>query len=215
VPEPIAEKSSTTSYTIIFAAAFLLLAVVGVVVYVVVNRRRKQEQLDDEWKNKVGSFGEDTPTVDEVSSRSEETIDTFEIPSDALGRLTVTGSDDKTMMSQHFDLINRRTTLGRKADNDIVFPEDKPVSRHHALIEERNGGLFLTEVEDVETSKRPVYGTFVNEREVGSESILLQNGDEIRLGKRLVLKFEAGKTSSGDGITYDGLSGDTMDTQTV
>lgn len=213
--EPVTEEAGTTSYVIIGIVAFLLLAIVVVVIFVVVMRRRTQKQRDDEWNKQVGGIGADTPTLDDVSPGSDRTMDSWEIPPDALGRLTVIGSDDATMKNQHFDITNRRTTLGRKADNDIIFPKDTPVSRHHALIEERNGGLFLTEVEDPESSKRPTYGTFVNDREVGSQSILLQNGDEIRLGKRVVLKFEAGKSSLGDGKTYDGLSGDTMDTQTI
>ena len=145
-------------------------------------------------------------------------MDSFEVPFDALGRLRVTASDDMTMINQHFDITSRRTTLGRKADNDIIFPKDTPVSRHHALIEEKNGGLFLTELVDPESNKRPTYGTFVNDREVGSQSILLQSGDEIRLGKRVIMKFEAGRSSTGDEKTFDGFSddtNDTMDTRTL
>lgn len=212
-PESADDDSTNNSFIFIGIVAFSLFAIVAVVILVVVMRRRQQKQRDDEWNRQVGGIGADMPTVDEMPAGSDKTMDSWEIPPDALGRLTVTGSDDTTMINQHFDITSRRTTLGRKADNDIIFPKDTPVSRHHAMIEEKNGGLFLTELEDPETSKRPTYGTFVNDKEVGSQSILLQSGDEIRLGKRVILKFEAGTISFGDEKTYDGLSEDTMDTR--
>ena len=57
---------------------------------------------------------------------------------------------------------------------------------------------------------------YVNETEVGAQEILLQNGDEIRLGKRVKLKFEASaRIRAGDEKTFDGFtaSGDTMETR--
>jgi len=139
------------------------------------------------------------------------------MPSDAYGRLTVLASDDESMVNQHFNIISERTTLGRKADNDIVFLKDSPVSRHHAMIEVRNGGLFLmemTEQDEKVGEKPPTYGTFVNENKIGREGVALQNGDEIRLGKRVRLRFEAGeKIRLGDDVTMDSFTDDTMDTQ--
>lgn len=218
--EPVSGETSSNSYLLIGGAALLVVVITAAVIAFVVGRRkRQQKQRDDEWNRQVGGIGADFPTVDESKPSSDgATMDSFEVPSDALGRLRVTASDDMTMINQHFDITSRRTTLGRKADNDIIFPKDTPVSRHHAVIEERNGGLFLTELVDPDSNKRPTYGTFVNDREVGSQSILLQSGDEIRLGKRVIMKFEAGKSSTGNEQTFDGFTSetnDTMDTRTL
>jgi pSer/pThr/pTyr-binding forkhead associated (FHA) protein len=84
--------------------------------------------------------------------------------------------------------------LGRKADNEVIFAKDSPVSRHHAVIEARAGQMFLAEIlaEDEHTGqpKRPAYGTFVNGVQV-QEQVRLKDGDEITLGKRLRMRFEA------------------------
>jgi Ca-activated chloride channel homolog len=199
------------SYLLYFigGAGLLGVAILVIVVMVIVRKRRERER-DREWEEKVGGVG--APTVEEFSSGSDTTMDSWEMPSDAYGRLIVLASDDPAMINQHFDITHSRTALGRKADNDIIFPKDSPVSRHHAVIEERNGGLFLEEVED--DGKLPTYNTFVNERDVRGEAILLQNSDEIRLGKRVRLRFEVGsRIQSGDDVTHDGFSEDTMDTQ--
>ena len=158
--------------------------------------------------------------MEEPAPGADRTMDSFEMSPDAFGRLTVVASDDASMIGQHFEITKGRTTLGRKADNDIIFPKDSPVSRHHALIEERNGGLFLNEVMDMDEKtgqpKRPTYGTFMDENEVGGRSVLLHDGVEIRLGKRVRLKFELGeKFRLGEEKTFDGFdsSGDTDATQ--
>ncbi len=220
-PTPVKEGSggglSDYLIYIIIGGVILLGAAVVFIVIMVILKKRKEQQRELEWNQKVGGLGE-TPTAEEMSGGSDRTMDSWEMNPDAFGMLTVTASDDPSMLGQRFEITNRRTTLGRKADNDIIFPKDSPVSRHHAVIEEKNGGLFLSEVEDMDDktgkTKRPTYGTFVNENEVGVQSILLQNGDEVRLGKRVRLKYEAGKlTRQGDEKTFDGFtaSGDTMD----
>jgi VWFA-related protein len=212
-PEPVEPKTDYTLFFILGGLGLLFILVV-VVVIIIFARRKKQKERDDEWNRKVGGVG-DLPTMEEGIPGSDRTMDSWEMPPDALGRLLVTASDDSSMVGQHFDITSRRTTLGRKADNDIIFPKDTPVSRHHALIEERNGSLFLTEVVDSETNKPPTYGTFVNDSKVGSQAILLETGDEIRLGNRAILKFEAGKILSGNDTTHDDFlaPGDTMATQ--
>lgn len=212
-PTPIVDDGDgegISEYLIYILGGVLLLVVAFVFILIVFLRKRKERQRDLEWEQKVGGVG--APTVEEFSSGSDATMDSWEMPSDAYGRLIVLASDDSAMINQHFDITHSRTALGRKADNDIIFPKDSPVSRHHAVIEERNGGLFLEEVED--DGKLPTYNTFVNERDVRGDAILLQSGDEIRLGKRVRLRFEAGtRIQSGDDVTHDGFSEDTMDTQ--
>ena len=212
--------SSPSGYLLYILGGVILLGTALIVVIILaILKKRKERQRELEWNQKVGGIGE-TPTVEEMSGGSDRTMDAWEMNPDALGMLTVSASDDPSMLGQRFEITNRRTTLGRKADNDIIFPKDSPVSRHHALIEERNGGLFLSEVEETDEKtgrpKRPTFGTFVNETEVGAQEILLQNGDEIRLGKRVKLKFEASaRIRAGDEKTFDGFtaSGDTMETR--
>lgn len=200
----------------IIGGVVLLAAAIIFIVIMLVVKRRKQQQRDKEWDEKVGGIG----VPEELPGGSERTMDSFEMSPDALAMLSVTASDDPSMLGQRFEITKRRTTLGRKADNDIIFPKDGPVSRHHALIEEKDGGLFLSEVEETDEKtgrpKRPTYGAFVNESELNGQEVLLQNGDEIRLGKRVKLKFEASaRIRAGDEKTFDGFtaSGDTMETR--
>jgi len=209
-----------SDYLIYIIGGVILLGVAIVFIVMAIARKRREEQRNREWDEKVG--GLTAPTVEEMSGGSDRTMDSWEMSPDALAMLTVTSSDDSTMIGQRFEITKRRTTLGRKADNDIIFPKDSPVSRHHALIEEKNGGLFFSEIADTDEKtgqpKRPTYGTFVNGSDVGAQAILLQTGDEIRLGKRVSLKFEASALiRAGDEKTYDGFtaSGDTMDTRQV
>jgi VWFA-related protein len=221
-PTPVEEGGGglVSNYLLyIIGGVILLGALVIALIVLAIAKKRKEEQRNKEWDEKVGGVG--APTVEEFSSGSDRTMDSWEMSSDALGMLTVSSSDDSSMIDQRFEITKRRTTLGRKADNDIIFPKDSPVSRHHAMIEEKGGGLFLSEVEEMDEKigkpKRPTFGTFVNDREVDGQEILLQNGDEVRLGKRVKLKFEASaRIRAGDEKTYDGFTStgenDTMDT---
>lgn len=220
-PSPDGGGNFVSDYLIYIIGGFILLgAVIIVVVILIIAKKRREKQRELEWNQKVGGLGE--ATAEEFSGGSDRTMDSWEMGPDALGVLTVTGSDDPSLLGQRFEITKRRTTLGRKADNDIIFPKDSPVSRHHALIEERSGGLFLSEVEETDEKtgrpKRPTFGTFVNESDLNGQDVLLQNGDEIRLGKRVKLKFEASaRIRAGDEKTYDGFTssgeGDTMDTR--
>lgn len=130
----------------------------------------------------------------------------LEIESDALGALTVEASDDSSMIGHRFEITTSLVTLGRSADNDINFPSDKPVSRHHAEIYQISGKLYLREVETagVSGATPPKYGTFINQKPLGSDPVLLQTGDEIQLGKRVRLKFESYTRNIGaDALTSD------------
>jgi VWFA-related protein len=181
---------------IIIGGILLVGAVIASIIITVLLRRRREHLRDLEWQQKVGGIGE-SPAVETLSATQDRTLDSFEMSPDALGRLTVTASDDGAMIGQHFEIMNPRTTLGRKADNDIIFPKDSPVSRHHAVIEEKGGGMFLSEVEETDEktgqTKRPTYGTFVDEKKLSIQPVLLETGNEIRLGNRLRLKYDAGQ----------------------
>lgn len=223
VPQPTVEEGSggfsSNNFLFIVGGIVLVGALVVFLIVMAILKKRKEDQRNKEWDEKVGGLGE--ATADEFPGGSDRTMDSWEMSSDALGMLTVSSSDDSSMIDQRFEITKRRTTLGRKADNDIIFPKDSPVSRHHAMIEEKGGGLFLSEVEEMDEKigkpKRPTFGTFVNDQEVDGQEVLLQNGDEIRLGKRVKLKFEASaRIRAGDEKTYDGFTStaenDTMDT---
>jgi pSer/pThr/pTyr-binding forkhead associated (FHA) protein len=170
----------------------------------VIGRRRREKERDEAWA-KAQSYAE--PPVAGMSD--ERTYDGWEPSPGALGMLVVTASDDASMVGHRFEITKATTTLGRSADNDINFPKDSPVSRRHAQIVEKSGGLYLNEVQSVDSSgqsKPPTYGTFLNEAPLGPDAMLLQNGDEIRLGKRVRLKFEsAGRVADTESVTYDGL----------
>lgn len=213
---------SVRSLALLVGGILFLGALLAGIIAIVVIRNRQQHQRDLEWQRKVSGIGlGEAPTVEDIVGGSDRTVDTQDMSPDALGRLTVNASDDPSMIGQQFDLLHSQTTLGRKADNDIIFPKDSPVSRHHAVIEERGGSLYLSEVEESDETghaKRPTYGTFVNEREVSGQAIQLQNGDEIRLGKRVRLKFEASeRIRLGNETTYDAFTaaGDSQETQEI
>ena len=118
------------------------------------------------------------------------------IPSEkkSFGVLQVLLSQDPARIYERIDIINPVTYLGRKSENDISFSKDISVSRYHAVIEVRDGKLFLGEVvktkDDTGRPGRPTCGTFINGLQV-QEPVELQDGDEIMLGASLRLRFEA------------------------
>ncbi len=129
---------------------------------------------------------------------------------DGLGALTIEFSDDSSRIGDRFEIQTPLITLGRSVDNDLHFPNDKPVSRHHAEIYQISDQLYLRQVETPDASgaaQPPKYGTFLNQAPMGLDPALLKTGDAIRLGKRLLLKFESYR-SDGDADlpTYDDLT---------
>jgi len=65
------------------------------------------------------------------------------------------------------------TTIGRSPDCGI-FLDDVTVSRRHAVLVERDGGMFIED-------QGSLNGTFVNRKRV--ESARLEDGDEVQVGK--------------------------------
>lgn len=188
------------TWLLIVIGAAALLLVMGVVVILLLWKRRRNDERrrNEEWAHTKGSELFSQPEA------ADRTYDAWEPSENALGLLIVEASDDPTMIGHRFEITGSLTRLGRSADNDIVFPNDSPVSRHHAEIQEKNGGLFLSEVRNSE-GVGPTYGTFVDEV-AWSAPLLLKSGDQIRLGKRLRLRFQAARrTSFGEEKTYDGL----------
>jgi pSer/pThr/pTyr-binding forkhead associated (FHA) protein len=69
--------------------------------------------------------------------------------------------------------LSGRCAIGRHLDNNLVL-EAASVSRHHALLTADSGGYSLSDL-------RSSNGTYVNRAPV-TRPILLQDGDELRLG---------------------------------
>jgi len=129
----------------------------------------------------------------------EATIDDMALAGKPVGHLTVLFSDDPSMINQVFTISKPRVLLGRSAENDFMFPKDNPVSRLHAIIENQNDQLVLYENQSIDANGNPVlpkYGTFIKstiggERQISTIPEVLKPGDEIRLGNRTKLQFNA------------------------
>lgn len=204
-------KEFLTTKNILIYGGILLVVVVCVVLLIVLTgkKRKEEKRRDKQWNDVVVN------PPDKGKGMSEMTMDGFVLGDNALGGLMVLQSDDPAMMGQRFEITEQTTRLGRAADNDVLFPKDGPVSRHHAIIENRNGQLVLSELISDSgdgTAKSPTFGTFVNDQKV-IQPVTLRNGDLIRLGKRVVLKFEAAGHDEGDddARTVDQINVDDMD----
>ncbi len=93
-------------------------------------------------------------------------------------RMNISFSDGRT---QEFDLPLGEIVVGRAVDCGLIL-EDKSVSRQHAKITVRKVGV---EIEDLQSSN----GVVVNNKQI-ADRILLQDGDEVRLGTvKLSLKL--------------------------
>lgn len=206
-PQMVLPLTLLGTISLIGAAALFVIGFVLLAAWQQQKRRRdEEERREREWREKVilgvpaGVFAGD-----------EATIDGLALPLSAA--LVVLQSDDAALTNSRFELKNAVTLLGRKSDCDLVFPNEKPVSRHHARIENVNGVFYLSEVISLEADgsrKRPVYGTFVNDQQVEGH-VRLKDGDRIRLGKRLVLRFDAPGTNADNERTIDQIEGNTLD----
>jgi hypothetical protein len=75
---------------------------------------------------------------------------------------------------EHFLPQGERTTIGRSPDCDI-FLDDVTVSRKHAVLVQRDDGLFIED-------EGSLNGTFLNRRRIDAPA-RLENGDELQVGK--------------------------------
>jgi pSer/pThr/pTyr-binding forkhead associated (FHA) protein len=93
--------------------------------------------------------------------------------------------------------MKSRCTVGRQADNDLVF-EGPTLSRHHALLSATTEGYLVT---DLHSSN----GTSVNRTRI-SRPVLLHDGDEIHFGDvavryRCTLKLEIREPGASPAVT--------------
>jgi hypothetical protein len=88
-------------------------------------------------------------------------------------------------------------SIGRRADNTLSLEGDTNVSKYHAVIEERGGGYWLT---DLGSSN----GTLVNHEPLRGER-RLADGDLISIGGTTAIEFRLAKPDNADA---SGVSGD-------
>ena len=81
-----------------------------------------------------------------------------------------------------------RIRMGRSSDNDLSFPSDMSLSRHHLVLEKTDGGWY---VEDLGAKNR----TMLNGRRIDGKT-LLSSGDRISAGQVVVI-FGGTKSSTG------------------
>lgn len=80
-------------------------------------------------------------------------------------------------------LVSGSNWIGRGPENSLVLPEPS-VSRRHALLDVAEDGRISL------TDQGSTNGTFVNGRRLASrETVVLNDGDRLRIGASVVLKF--------------------------
>lgn len=209
-PAPMEAPAAGNNMVVFMAIALSglsVLAIAGVIFYLL---RQQKRSVIRELENYVGGEEALPPMQGIPVFRTPEEPRKTPAPEadpEVLGALAIEASDDPTLVGHRFEIIASLVTLGRSADNDLSFPNDKPVSRHHAEIYQISGKLYLREVEMANASgaaKPPKYGTFLNQLQMGREPVQLTNGDEIQLGKRVRLRFVSYlRDVNGEALTYD------------
>ena len=86
-------------------------------------------------------------------------------------------------LGRRYVLDKPTTTVGRGRDNDIILPSDC-VSRRHARLEQRGGGLFVVDLDSTN-------GTFVNDEAHSIRERELQRGDRLKIGDT-IFKYLSG-----------------------
>jgi hypothetical protein len=195
--------------TLLVGGFLFLLALAGLLVLLaailLIRRQRAEKDREEAWERMQTEVH--VPETDR-----DHALDQWEPGGDAFGFLTVLRSDERAKIGLHFELTQPCTTLGRSKDNNIHFPHDSSVSRHHAKIELDRDGAYLSEVISVDGA-RPRFGTYVNQASAMSDPVLLKSGDVIRLGKRLQVKFQSLiHQASSDEKTYVAFASPGADT---
>ena len=79
-------------------------------------------------------------------------------------------------------------TIGRRNDNTIVI-DNLAVSAYHARIDNAGESIIITDLQSTN-------GTFVNDKKI--VSLKLTHGDNIVIGKHVILFVEAGREEAQD-----------------
>jgi pSer/pThr/pTyr-binding forkhead associated (FHA) protein len=102
------------------------------------------------------------------------------------------------MVLKDIPLDKPQMTIGRKMDNDVVI-DNLAVSGHHARVVEENGTYFI---EDTGSTN----GTFLNDAKIAKQR--LQSGDQIRIGKHILVYEDETATSKPKPAPAVALDGD-------
>ena len=177
-PEP---KTGSGPNILIPVLIGILIVIAGGAMFLLGRRRDVPEA---EPRKEDRSRSEDAPSAQNNSKQQAGSI---------LAILEVKNSDDRAFIGSRFYVTKLPFTLGRSTDNDVVFPQkDTAVGRHHAILEERSGQITIRDLNSR-------YGTFVNDRKLSEFPITLENGVNIRLGSRAVLRCtKTGNSFSGN-----------------
>ncbi|MEN6478912.1 MAG: FHA domain-containing protein [Anaerolineales bacterium] len=133
---------------------------------VAVTKRREVVQI----ANSVGQKVKDT--VAAVGGRSRKPL-AFLVATDAAGNPT-----------ERYAIVNPKTTIGRDRQLATLILDDETVSKYHAqLLQNRDNSFLLND----EGSSN---GTFVNDRRLGFEPVVLQDNDVVYFGQcRVVFRL--------------------------
>lgn len=102
------------------------------------------------------------------------------------------------MVLKDIPLDKPQITIGRKMDNDVVI-DNLAVSGHHARVVEEKGTYFI---EDTGSTN----GTFLNETKIQKQR--LQPGDQIRVGKHMLIYEDETATAKPKPVSAIVLDGD-------
>ena len=102
------------------------------------------------------------------------------------------------MVLKDVPLATPLVTIGRKMDNDVVI-DNLAVSGHHARVVEENGTYFI---EDTGSTN----GTFLNDTKIAKQR--LQSGDQIRVGKHILVFEDETETAKPKAAPAPALDGD-------
>lgn len=213
VPITVPESKSNPVILISILLSVVSVVTIGLLIFYLMRqqkqaRAQEAENYEYELEHQTLPSMQRTPVSRRIDENRKASTASIDSEPGVLGALTIQASDDSSLIDHRFEITASLATLGRSADNDINFPNDKAVSRHHAEIYLISGKLYLREVLTTDASgmaQPPKYGTFLNKTQMGSDPALLKTGDEIQLGKRVRLKFESFiRDENAEALTYDG-----------
>ena len=197
------EKDSGVRTILYIALAVLaVLVIVLIIVLIIFAKKKKTEPQEPQIPFTVRDMGR-------MNESSEATMDAIDLGGHSglsaanglFATLEVKNSDDQSLIGSLFNVTSLPLTLGRSADNDVVFSQqDRAIGRHHAVLEESAGQITIRDLDSR-------FGTFINGERIGENPVVLENGAEIRLGSRAVLKYTRLFNTIGgsDEATVDGL----------
>jgi hypothetical protein len=106
--------------------------------------------------------------------RKTEVGGSFPPPSSTHASAILRGTSG-ALAGREFPVRREVFSIGASSDNDVVIPDDKYVSRSHAVVRYDSGGFWL-----VDQGSRN--GTFLNDTRLKEAPMMISPGDRIRIG---------------------------------